>query len=421
DEAFTTQHGSPVKNADAFVAKQKGDPLVTPSVGVQGVYAASEETYAKAKEISERRDVRLHTHLSETRGEVEAHRKKTGLRPVEWLEKIGFLGDRVTAAHCVWVTMNEIRALARRGTTVAPCPVSNMKLASGGVAPVPEMIDAGVVVGLGTDSPISNNGMDVFADMKVAALLHKATRWDARVMSAQTVLDLATIQAARALHVEREIGSIEVGKRADLAVVSLKGAHTTPFYPETVIRHLVYSGRGSDVQATIVDGQILMSGGVVRTVDEPDVIARAQETARELFEECAVIVGVGEAGRGPVLGPLVVAGVAVESDVALRHMNVRDSKKLSPEKREAMAPEIEKLATWELLVIPAEEIDLMRAEMSLNDFEAKLFAQLIERLHPEIAYVDAADVDAIEFKRCVQRELPFAVEVVSQHNADELF
>src|SRR5213594_4476247 len=180
--------------------------------------------------------------------------------------------------------MNEIRALARRGTTVAHCPVSNMKLASGGVAPVPEMLEAGVVVGLGTDSPISNNGMDVFADMKVAALLHKATRWDAKIMLAQTVFDLATIHAARALHVEGEIGSIEVGKRADLAVVSLKGAHTTPFYPETVIRHLVYNGRGSDVEATIVDGQVLMSGGVVRTVDEADVIARAQETARELFE-----------------------------------------------------------------------------------------------------------------------------------------
>src|SRR6266852_3480064 len=280
DEAFTTQHGSPLKNADAFVAKQKDDPLVTPSVGVQGVYVASEETYAKAKEIADRRDVRLHTHLSETRGEVEAHRRKTGLRPVEWLEKIGFLGERVTAAHCTWVTMNEVRALARCGVSVAHCPVSNMKLASGGVAPVPEMLEAGVVVGLGTDSPISNNGMDVFADMKVTALLHKATRWDARIMPAHTVLDLATIHAARALHVEREIGSIEVGKRADLAVVSLKGAHTTPFYPESVIRHLVYSGRGSDVQATIVDGKVLMAGGVVRTVDEADVIARAQETAR---------------------------------------------------------------------------------------------------------------------------------------------
>ena len=132
-------------------------------------------------------------------------------------------------------------------------------------------------------------------------------------------------------------------------------------------------------------------------------------------------MGVDEAGRGPVLGPLVVAGVAVESDVALRQMNVRDSKKLSPERREALAPEIEKVARYELAVISAERIDVMRAEMSLNDFEAKLFAELIERLHPETAYVDAADVDEIEFKRCVKRELPFPVEIVSQHNADELF
>src|SRR5947208_796637 len=110
----------------------------------------------------------------------------------------------------------------------------------------------------------------------------RAARW--KPIARRPAFDRATIQAARALHVERGIGSIEVGKRADLAVVSLKGAHTTPFYPETVIGHLVYSGRGSDVQATIVDGQILMSGGVVRTVDEADVIARAQETARELFE-----------------------------------------------------------------------------------------------------------------------------------------
>lgn len=132
-------------------------------------------------------------------------------------------------------------------------------------------------------------------------------------------------------------------------------------------------------------------------------------------------MGVDEAGRGPVLGPLVVAGVAVQTDVALRQLNVRDSKKLSPERREALAPEIEKIARYELVVIPAEEIDVMRAEMSLNDFEAKLFAQLIERLRPETAYVDAADVDEIEFKRCVQRELPFPTEIVSQHNADELF
>jgi len=126
--------------------------------------------------------------------------------------------------------------------------------------------------------------MDIFAEMKFAALLHKSTRWDARAMPAQTVLDLATIGAAQALDVDREIGSIEVGKRADLAVVSLRGPHTTPFYRDNVISHLVYSCRGSDVQATIVDGQVLMADGVVRTVDEAEVVARAQETARELFE-----------------------------------------------------------------------------------------------------------------------------------------
>ena len=284
DEAATTQHGNPVKNAEQFVAKHKGDPLVTPSIGVQGVYAASQETYSKAKDVAARHRVRMHTHLSETRSEVEGHRARTGLRPVEWLEKIGFLDGGLTAAHCVWVTINEVRTLARHGVSVAHCPVSNMKLASGGVAPVPEMIHAGVPTGLGTDSPISNNGMDMFETMKITGLLHKATRWDAALLPAQSVLDLATIDGARALRADAEIGSIEVGKRGDLAVVSLKGAHTTPFYPANVISHLVYSCRGSDVRATIVDGHVLMSDGVVRTVDESEVVTRAQETARELFE-----------------------------------------------------------------------------------------------------------------------------------------
>ena len=134
-----------------------------------------------------------------------------------------------------------------------------------------------------------------------------------------------------------------------------------------------------------------------------------------------MIAGVDEAGRGPVLGPLVVAGVAVESDVPLRHLGVRDSKKLAPDRREALGVEIEKIGTCVLVVIPAEEIDSMRAEMSLNDFEAKLFAEIIAKLHPNTAYVDAVDVDEIEFKRAVQAELPFDVEVVSQHKADELF
>ena len=282
DEAFTTQHGNPVRNAEAFVTKHEGDPLVTPSVGVQGVYVASEETFRAAKEVADRHGVRLHTHLSETRKEVYDHVAKTGQRPGEWLEGIGFLGPNVNVAHGVWLTLNEVRALARAGTSVTHCPVSNMKLASGGVAPIPEMRDAGLAVALGTDSALSNNTADLFGEMKTAALLHKSTRWDAHVLPAQDVLDMATIEAARALGVA-DLGSVEVGKLADLAVVSLRRPHTTPFYSSNVISHLVYSSRGSDVQATIVDGRVVMAEGKVRTVDEAVVLERAQESARELL------------------------------------------------------------------------------------------------------------------------------------------
>ena len=134
-----------------------------------------------------------------------------------------------------------------------------------------------------------------------------------------------------------------------------------------------------------------------------------------------MICGIDEAGRGPVIGPLVVAGVLVDSDVPLRQLNVRDSKKLTPERRELLAPEIQKVARCEVVVVPAKDIDVMRGEMSLNDFETRLFASVVERLRPDTAYVDAVDVDEIEFKRAILKQLPFQVEIVSQHEADDLF
>ena len=134
-----------------------------------------------------------------------------------------------------------------------------------------------------------------------------------------------------------------------------------------------------------------------------------------------MICGIDEAGRGPVIGPLVVAGVLVESDVPLRQLNVRDSKKLSPERREVLAPEIRKVCRAEILVIPATEIDAKRAEMSLNDFEAQLFATILDRLRPEVAYVDSADVNEFDFRRSIATHLNFEVEIVSKHEADDLF
>jgi len=283
DPDKSTQRGVPLKNAQGFIRKHRSDPRITPSVAPHGVYTCSEDTYRGAKDLADEEEVRLHTHLSETRAEVYGHVQATGARPVEWLARIGVLSDRLVAAHCVWLTLAEVDLLARHGVRVAHCPVSNMKLASGGCAPVPEMRERSVTVGLGTDSPLSNNGMDLFAEMKTAALLHKALRWDAAMMPAQTVLDMATIDAARVLGVERDLGSIEVGKLADLAVVDLRVPHATPFYRANLIHHLAYSARGNDVRTTIVAGEILMRDGHVRTVDEADVIARAQEIARELY------------------------------------------------------------------------------------------------------------------------------------------
>lgn len=134
-----------------------------------------------------------------------------------------------------------------------------------------------------------------------------------------------------------------------------------------------------------------------------------------------MICGVDEAGRGPVIGPLVVCGVACDSDVPLRQLNVRDSKKLSAERREILVPELEKVCRYEIIEVPAEEIDAMRKEMTLNDFEARLFAMVIEKLHPEVAYVDSADVDEHEFKKAILRSLPWELDVVSKHGADDLF
>jgi 5-methylthioadenosine/S-adenosylhomocysteine deaminase len=282
DDDKTTQRGSPLRNCGKFIKNWKGKALVRPLVALQGVYVCSAETFAGARELAEREDALLHMHLQETRHEVHEHERKTGKRPVQWLDDAGFLSPRLSAAHCVWFTMNEVRMLKKNGVSVAHCPVSNAKLASGGVAPVPEMQAEGVVVGLGTDSPASNNTLDMFQEMRFCALTHKAHRWDATVLPAQRVLDMATIEGARLLRAERELGSIEIGKAADLAIVDVSSVGMVPTDERTVVSNLVYSCTGAMVRDVLVGGKAVVRGRDLTTAKSRDIASEVTAAARRL-------------------------------------------------------------------------------------------------------------------------------------------
>ena len=263
--------------------KGLGNPRIRFALGPHSPYTCSAETLLWAKEFAEKNDVIDHVHVAETRKEQADSQQQHGLRVVEYLDKIGALSKKMLAAHCTWLTKSEVTLLAKAGTAVAHCPVSNMKLASGGVAPLPEMFEAGVPVGLGTDGAASNNTLDMFETMKVCALLQKAHRWDPTVLNAQTALDLATIQGARALGVEREIGSLEPGKRADIILVDAKSPNMNPVYgKETVVSDLVYSASRANVYTTIVDGQVLMDNQQVKTIDVGQIVSKTRELATEL-------------------------------------------------------------------------------------------------------------------------------------------
>ena len=284
DEKFTTQKGIPVKNCEAFIKAHKGKALIRPLVGVQGVYVCSDETLMAAKDLAARTGTFCHYHLSETRQEVYEFRKKRGKRPVEHLSQLGFLSKGDVAAHGVWITINEVRMLAKAGVSVAHCPTSNMKLASGGVAPVPEMLAEGVQVCLGTDSCSSNNSLDMFGEMKIASLMHKANKWDAGVMPAQKALDMATVDAAKCLGAGNELGSLDPGKKADIVILDCGKASMLPVTPATAVANIVYCSTAQSVRDTIVDGKFVLRNGMVVTMDEPKLLLKAQETGQKLLQ-----------------------------------------------------------------------------------------------------------------------------------------
>ena len=283
DEKFTTQKGKPIKNCESFIRSHKGRALVKPLVAPQGVYVCSDETLLSAKELAQREGTFCHYHLSETRPEVNEHQKKSGKRPVEHLADIGFLSKGDIAAHCVWVTINEVRALAQAGVSVAHCPTSNMKLASGGIAPLPEMFREGVNACLGTDGCSSNNGLDMFLEMKFASLLQKSTRWDASVLPAQKCLDLATVDAAKALGAEKELGSLEVGKKADLVILDCMRPSMLPISSENAVANIVYASPSHAVRDTIVEGKFVVRDRRIVNLDECAFLLSAEEEARKLM------------------------------------------------------------------------------------------------------------------------------------------
>ena len=218
------------------------------------IYSVSAKTLRWCRRFADENDLLLHIHLSETEEEVKNCFKKHHCRPVEYLEKIGFLWSNVIAAHCCWLSDKEIKILARRKVSVAHCPTSNLKLASG-VMPLGKLLKAGVNVALGTDGPASNNSLDMFGEMKLAALIHK---WDERnpaAAGAQTVLDLATINGATALKMEQKIGSLDIGKQADIVIINFNRSHLKPCH--SVVSNLVYAARGGDVERVFVGGRVL--------------------------------------------------------------------------------------------------------------------------------------------------------------------
>ncbi len=240
------------------------DPLIRVAVEPHSPYLCAPELMQKARDMAEENGCLLVTHLSETQSEVAQIRERYGRTPVGHLAQLGLLSPRLLACHCVVLTEADRALLARYGVKVAHNPESNMKLASG-IAPVPELLAAGVCVSLGTDGCSSNNDLDMLLEMDTAAKLHKAASLDPTVMDARTILRMSTIEGARALGLGEVTGSLMPGKQADIIVIDTDKPHLTPMYrPES---HLVYAARGSDVCLTMIDGRVVMEGGLLATID----------------------------------------------------------------------------------------------------------------------------------------------------------
>src|SRR5947208_3698483 len=279
-----TSYEESLERARDFIERWRGHPLVVPAPAPHAPYTCTPDILRSCAELAAEFDVPLHIHLSETALEVEESRRVNGMPVVPYVKKQGLFGAKVLAAHCVHVDEGEIRALKNFGAGVAHNPTSNLKLGAG-VAPVAKMLELGVDVGIGTDGPASNNDLDMFEEMRLAALLAKGVSGDPTALPARDAVSMATRLGARALHLDRITGSLEPGKRADLIVVDLDRLHTVPAFdrdPNGVYAQIVYASKSTDVVDAMCNGRWLMRDRKLLTLDEAELREAARGQAKRV-------------------------------------------------------------------------------------------------------------------------------------------
>lgn len=273
-----------LERARRFMEQWRGHDRIVPTVAPHAPYTCTDRIYQEASALCQEYDTPLITHLSETAHEVDDSIKEREVTPIRYAKRVGAFDVPCIAAHCVHATEDDIRLLREARAGAVMCPTSNLKLASG-VAPYRRMIEAGVRTGLGTDGPASNDDQDMFTEIQLAALLPKGVSGDPTAVPAREALALATCWGARAVHLDHLVGSLEVGKRADITVVGLGKLHSAPRYsysPEAIYSQLVYGARAADVRDVLVDGRLLLRDQALLTLDETGIIGRAQAIAERI-------------------------------------------------------------------------------------------------------------------------------------------
>ena len=265
---------------EKFLKRWQGDPLIHAAPAPHSIYTCSKKTLQDAAALARKYRAPILIHVAEMKKEWEDSEKQNGMSPVQYLEKLGILGPDVVAAHCIFVDATDRKTLAGRGVGCVHNPSSNMMIASG-VAPVPEMREAGIAVGLGTDGPAgSNNDLDIMEEIDLAAKLAKISKMDPLALNAKAVVEMATIDGARAVHLEKEIGSLEVGKKADLVLISLDEPNAVPMYD--IYAQIAYSLKGDDVETVVVGGRVVMRDRKLLTLDEPKILEKAREYGKSV-------------------------------------------------------------------------------------------------------------------------------------------